>query len=337
MIDYILVLPILVSFLITLFFLPIWIKKAKQIGLLWDDMNKLSSEKVVGSGGIGVVLGTVIGILIYIAYRTFYIQTTSFLIEVFASLVVILFLAGVGLIDDLLGWQRGGISIRSRLILTALAAIPLIVINAGKSTISIPFLGAIDLGIIYPLILVPIGIVGATTTYNFLAGFNGLEAGQGVLILSAISIVALFTGNSWLSIISLCMVASLFAFLFYNFYPAKIFPGDVLTYTVGGMIAIIAILGSFEKIAIFFFIPYIIETGLKLRGGLKKQSFGKPKKDGSLDLKYNKIYGLEHLAIASLKKMNIESTEKNAVYLIWLFQLLIIVAGFIIFREGIFL
>lgn len=336
MINYVLVLPILASFLVTLFFIPVWIRKAKQIGLLWTDMNKTTSEKIVGSGGIGVVLGAIIGILVYIAYRTFYINTSTFLIEIFATLVVILFLSGIGLIDDLLDWQRGGLSIQSRLILTALAAIPLMAINVGRSEISIPLFGIIDLGIIYPLVLVPIGIVGATTTFNFLAGFNGLESGQGILLLSAISIVAFFTGNSWLTIIALCMAASLLAFLFYNFYPAKIFPGDTLTYSVGGLVAIIAILGSFEKIAIFFFIPYIIETGLKLRGGLKKQSFGKANKDGTLDLKYNKIYGLEHAAISLLKGFKIRSTEKNVVYLLWTFQLLIIILGFIIFRNGIF-
>jgi UDP-N-acetylglucosamine--dolichyl-phosphate N-acetylglucosaminephosphotransferase len=132
------------------------------------------------------------------------------------------------------------------------------------------------------------------------------------------------------------MVVCLFAFLFYNFYPARVFPGDVLTYPVGGMIAIMAILGDFEQVAVFFFIPYILEVFLKLRGRLVKQSFGKPNKDGSLGLRYDKIYGLEHLAIRILNKIGIKATEKRVVYLIWSFQILIIILGFIIFRDGIF-
>ncbi len=132
------------------------------------------------------------------------------------------------------------------------------------------------------------------------------------------------------------MVASLLAFLLFNFYPAKVLPGDSLTYGVGGLVAILAILGNFEKIAVFFFIPYIIETGLKIRGKLVKQSFGKPREDGTLDLKYDKIYSLNHLAIFLLKKWNVRSTEKNAVVLIWAFQIMIILIGFVIFRAGIF-
>ena len=337
MADRILLIPILASFFVTLFLVPYWIRKARQIGLTWEDMNKISNEKIAGSGGIIAVLGFIIGVLLYIAYVVFYLGVhNSHLIEILALISVTLILSGIGLVDDLFGWQHGGLSIRSRLLLVFFSAIPLIVINAGRSDVSLPFFGVVELGVIYPLIFIPIGVIGAATTFNFLAGYNGLEAGQGILLLSAVGIVAFFTGNSWLSIIALCMIASLIAFLFYNSYPAKVFPGDSLTYSIGGLIAIIAILGNFEKIAAFFFVPYIIETILKLRGRLVKQSFGRPQEDGSLELRYNRIYGLEHTAIWIMKKIGIRATEKKVVIYIWLFQLFVIILGFVIFGEGIF-
>src|SRR3989338_4026663 len=197
MMNYILFTSVIASFLVTLFLIPFWIRKARQIGLLWDDMNKIAAKKVAGSGGLIVVFSFIIGILIYVAYKTFYIKNTTFLVEIFASLVVILMLAGVGLIDDLMGWRKGGLSRRSRMIIVALAAIPLMVINAGRHVISLPIIGNIDLGLFYHLILIPLGVVGATTTFNFLAGFNGLEAGQGILLLSALSLVAFLTGSPW--------------------------------------------------------------------------------------------------------------------------------------------
>lgn len=337
MINYILILPILASFFITLFLLPFWIRKAKQLGLMWDDMNKLKAQKVAGSGGLIAILGFIISSFLYVAYRIFYFKSTLYVLEIFAMLSVVLLLAGIGLIDDLFGWQHGGLSKRSRIILVALASIPLIAINAGKSSISLPFDGLLNLGLIYPLIIIPIGIVGATTTFNFLAGFNGLEAGQGILLLSAAAIVSYFTGYPWLALVAICMIASLFAFLLFNFTPARVFPGDVLTYSVGGLIAIFAILGNFEKIAVFFFIPYVLEVILKARGKLIKQSFGHPNADGSLSLKYDKIYGLTHLSIYILNSLGIKATEKRVVYLIWAFQILIILIGLIIFKNGIFI
>jgi len=336
MINAMLLIPLLASFLIVLLLMPYWIRKARQINLVWNDMNKLKAKKVAGSGGIMVVLGFLISVFVFVAYRTFYLNDNAYLTEIISLSAVVLFAAGVGLIDDLLGWQHGGLSRRSRLIMIAIAAVPLMAINAGKHTMSIPFLGAINFGAIYPLILIPIGVVGVTTTFNFLAGFNGLEAGQGVILLSAAALVAFLTGNSWLAIIALCMIAALLAFLIFNFFPAKVFPGDVLTYAVGSLFVTIAILGNFEKIAIFFFIPYIIEVILKSRGKLAKHSFGKPNKDGTLDLPYGKIYGLTHLSIIILRKLNIKPTEKNVVCLIWAFQILIVMAGLAIFRKGIF-
>ena len=332
-----LIIPVLLSFFITLFFIPKWIKKAKQIGLFWEDMNKYKSEKVAGSGGLIATLSFVIAVFFYIAFKVLYLHNSDNIIQIFALLTVVLLTLVIGIVDDLLGWHKGGLSKKTRIILVILSSIPLIAINAGKDTISLPFLGMGNLGIIYPLFLIPLAIVATTTTFNFLAGFNGLEAGQGILILSSLSLVAFLTGNSWLSVVGLCMVASLLAFLFYNFVPAKIFPGNSLTYPVGSLIAMMAILGNFEKIAIFFFIPYILEMVLKLRGNLVKQSFGKPNPDGSLSLRYDKIYGLEHLSIFLLQKLNIKPTEKKVVCSLWAFQILIIILGFIIFRQGIFL
>jgi len=335
--DIILLFPILISFCAVFFILPKWIGKAKRIGLVWEDMNKFNKPKnVAGSGGLIVILGFILGVLFYIFLKTFYFDSPIQVVEIFAITTSILILAVIGLVDDLLGWWRGGLSKKFRLFLCIFAAIPLIVINAGSSQISLPFLDGTNLGWIYALIIIPIGIVGASTTFNFLAGYNGLEAGQGALILGALSIVAYLTGQAWLALIGLCMVCALLAFLFFNKFPAKVFPGDALTYPVGGMIAIMAILGNMERFALFFFIPCIIEVFLKARGKLKKQSFGKPNKDGSLEMPYDKIYGLEHFAIWALKKVNGRATEKGVVYVIYAFQIMVIAIGFILFGKGIF-
>jgi UDP-N-acetylglucosamine--dolichyl-phosphate N-acetylglucosaminephosphotransferase len=315
--------------------MPFWIRKAKGVGLVWEDMNKPGYPKnVAGSGGIIVVMAFVIGVLYYIAVRTFMIKDGNGIsLEIFALLSVVLILTFVGIIDDLLGWRNKGLSVRTRIILAFAASIPLVVINAGSSIVDLPIFGVLNLGILYPLVIIPIGIAGATTTYNFLAGFNGLEAGQGVIILSFLSYVAYITGVHWLSLVGLIMVAALIAFLYYNWNPAKVFPGDSLTWTIGALIAGMAILGNFEKIAIFVFIPYILETILKLRGNLKKHSFAKPNKDGSLEMPFKKIYGLEHLSVYLLKKIKPSGKvyENDVVYSIYGFQIFVIILAIILF------
>lgn len=325
--NYLSLIPVLVSFFISFLSLPYWIKKCKSIGLVWEDMNKFGRPKsVASSGGIVVVMSFVLGVMSYVALKTFIFGETVKALEIFSLLSVILIFGIIGLVDDLLGWKKGGLSNEIRLLLAFVASVPLVVINAGVHNVNLPLLGLIDLGILYPLILIPLGVVGASTTFNFLAGFNGLEAGQGILILSFLSFVSYSTGSTWLGIIGLCMVGALLGFYLFNKFPAKVFPGDIMTYAIGALIACMAILGNFEKIAIIVFIPYIIEVILKIRGRLKKYSFGIPRKDGTLKMPYNKIYGLEHLAIKILNKFG-RATEKKVVYLIYIFQLTFILLG----------
>ena len=326
-------LAVLISFVVSFFGLTLWIKKCKQVGLLWEDMNKFGKPKnVAGSGGIVVAIAFVMGVLVYIAIRTFvYKDLDSADLQIFSLLCVVLLLAIIGLTDDFLGWHHGGLSARVRLILAIVAAIPLVVINAGESAIVLPIIGQVNLGIIYPLILIPLGIAATSTVYNFLAGFNGLESGQGILILSFFSFVAYKNGLSWLAVIGLCMVSALIGFWIYNRNPAKVFPGDVLTYCVGALIGAMAILGNFERIALVVFIPYIVEMVLKVLGGMKpprKQSFGIPQKDGSLKLPYPKIYSLTHLAIWTLSKFKNKVYENDVVYFVYAIQIIFILIGF---------
>jgi len=319
-------LTIFASFFITFLIIPFWIRKAKEEGYIGKDMHKPDKRIVAEGGGISVLAGASAGILLYIAIRTFLFNNGSeTLVSIFAILSVIFLAAIVGVVDDLLGWKKG-LSKKIRLSFMLLAAVPLMAINAGVHTMA-----GVELGLLYPLVLIPIGVVGATTTFNFLAGYNGLEAGQGILILSALAVVTYITGSSWLTIVTLCMVAALAGFYIFNKYPARLFPGDTLTYPVGAMIAAVAIVGNIEKIAVFFFIPYILEVILKSRGRLKKESFAKANEDGSLEMPYKKIYGLEHLAIKILKKIKPSKKvyEYEVVWAINAFQLVIIALGFV--------
>ena len=327
--EYLLLISVLVSFLLTVLFLPKWIRICRKIGLLWEDMNKFGHPKnVASSGGAVVVLSFVLGVLTYLALKTFVFGGQVKALEIFALLSVVLILSIVGLTDDLLGWKNNGLSMKVRLLLAAAASIPLVVINAGTHTMALPFIGAVDLGILYPLFFIPLAVVGVGTTYNFLAGFNGLEAGQGILILSFLSFVSYISGSPWLAVVGLCMVGALVGFYYFNKVPAKVFPGDIITYSIGALIAGMAILGNFEKIAFVIFIPYIIEVILKLRGGLKKHSFGIPDKKGTLKMPYDKVYGLEHLAIKILNKFG-GATERKVTYLIHAFQILFILIAFL--------
>lgn len=311
-----------VSFIVTYALTPRWINAAHRIGLVGRDMNKFSKPEIAEMGGIAVVSGFVAGVLFYIGLSTFYFHQDAYLIYILATLTTVLIIAIIGMLDDILGWKIG-LKQWQKPILTLAAALPMMVVNAGESSMSLPIVGNVDFGILYPLVIIPIGIAGAANGFNMLAGYNGLEAGMGAIILSTMGYIAWKFNLGWVAIIAGCMVFALLAFLRYNWFPARVFPGDTLTYSVGALIACIAILGNMEKVAVLLYLPYFLDFVLPLRKRMKVEAFGKPREDGSLDLPYTKIYDTAHAVILLLKKIKGKAYEYEVALVIFLIELIL--------------
>ena len=262
--------------------------------------------------------------MLYIFFKTFILKSLTNLDNILVLTITLLLACFIGFIDDILGWKRG-LKGWHKILMTLPIAIPLMVVNAGQDIMSIPFLGPISFGIIYPLIIIPLAIVGATNGYNLLAGYNGLEAGLGAVIFTTLGVISLAIGQLWLALIAGIIVIALLAFLLFNKIPAKIFPGDSLTYSLGALIACFAIFGSMEKAALILFIPFILEGVLKARSKFKAENFGKPNKDNSLESPYKKVYSLTHIALKTLKKIKPSHKvyEKDIVLTFYLIEIIL--------------
>lgn len=317
-----------VVFVTTWLLLPWWIRTAKKTGLVGKDIHKVKERNVAEMGGIIVLLGFTIGIIGYVALRIFVLDANSNIALILAVLSGVFLAAIIGIIDDVLGWKIG-LKQWQKPLLTLLVAAPIMAVNAGIKVMSIPFIGDVNMGMAYPLFVIPLLIAIGTNGFNMLAGYNGLETSLGIIILTTLAYYSYLTDSPWLSIVALCMVAALGAFLFFNKYPAKIFPGDTLTYSVGGLTAMIAIMANLEKIFIILFIPYILEFFLKLRGFFKKESFARVQEDGTLIPRYRKIYGLENLSVLIMNKLKIKTTETRVVLFLYCFQLLFVLFTFV--------
>jgi len=326
--EYRLWLVFIIGFIATFLMTRLWIKFAKKEDLVVKDVNKYNKQKVPSSGGLAVIFGFVLAVLFYIGLSVFVWNRTVHLVEIFAILTAILIISFIGFIDDFTGGWKKGLKQWQKPLLTLPAALPLMAIKAGQSTMTLPFLGNIDLVWIYPILLIPIGIVGASQGFNMLAGMNGLTVSMGSVILFALAMVAYATGLPWLALITATMVACLLAFLFFNNHPSKVFEGDVLRYPLGAMIALVAILGNVERVALILFIPFIIELVIKLKNKLKSECYGIPKKDGTLAYP-KKIGSFTHVTMRFLARLKIKVTERRVVNtLLALEFILIIIAMF---------
>lgn len=269
------------SFIITFLITPVLIRKMLDRGLIGKDMNKLKPGPVAELGGISIILGVSLGVIVAIFIST-YIGFLEFdLTILLASFITIILVGFIGIIDDLIGWKKG-IRQWQHALFPLFAALPLMAVQAGTDSLVLPFVGAVSLGIFYSLILVPLGITGASNAFNMLAGFNGLEAGLGVIIISTLTLIAFMTGYTEAVIIGVAIIAALLAFLKYNWFPAKVFGGDSLTLMIGASIATLSIIGNMEKIGISLIGLYWVELVFKAKHKFQSENFGIPQKDGTL-------------------------------------------------------
>lgn len=318
---------ILATLVCVVFLLPFWINAARQRNIVGADMNKYDRRLIPEGGGIAVVFAMVFGIALLIFVKSFILRSDVNLIFILGVLSTILLAGFLGFVDNILGWKKG-LKVIHKIILTVPIALPLIVININHSVIDIPFFGAVNFGILYPLFLVPVAVIGATNGFNLVAGYNGLEAGLGSIILFSMGLVAWGSGINWLALICFIAVAALIGFLLFNFYPAHVFPGDSLTYPIGALIATVAILGNMEKIALMLFALYFVDILLYWgravwQGRKDAEAFGKINPDNSIDLPYKKWYDSTHIAISALKRLKKKVHERDIVLSMWATQIVI--------------
>jgi UDP-N-acetylglucosamine--dolichyl-phosphate N-acetylglucosaminephosphotransferase len=327
---------LLFSFSITFFLTRKWIQSANAANLAGKDMNKPDYPLVPRSGGLVVTIAICFSLLIYIFFKTFQLLgiPSANVVEAFAISATILLAGFIGFIDDILGWKKG-LGQLQKVLLTIPIALPLTVINIDQSVITLPFLGNVDLEMLYPLLFVPLGVIGSTNGFNLLAGYNGLEASMGLVFFITFGLTGLLVGKLWIALIAFIICASLLAFLIFNWYPAKVFPGNSFSYAVGALIATLAILGNMERIALWLFILYFIEILLYLRARAidrmgDVQAFAKINKDGSLELPYKHIYDTTHIAIWVLKRIKNKVYERDVVLFLIVVQAFIAISGILI-------
>lgn len=285
----------LVSGISTFVLLHLLIPRLARAGIVGKDMNKPGQPLVAEMGGVGIVGGFGAGVLMLIALRTFF--TVDALaavspVELLAVLATVLIIALIGLVDDLIGVHQGW-----KAIIPVLAAIPLIVIEVGQKTMTLPFVGAVDFGIFYPLVLVPLGVTGAANAFNMLAGFNGLEAGMGAVAIGALAAIAAHLGEVTSLTLLLATLGALLATLYFNWYPARVFIGDVGTLTIGAIIATAVIVGNFEWAGVIVIVPHALDFLLKARKGFPSTGWWGEYRDGKLYCPAHGAVGLAQLIL----------------------------------------
>lgn len=173
----------------------------------------------------------------------------------------ILFGGFMGLLDD---WAD--IKWRYKAFLPLIAALPLIILREGETSMSTYFWGKIDFGLLYYLLIVPLIVTIATNTVNQLGGLNGLESICPSIILTGMFIVSMVHRHEAWSLLCAPLAVS-WPLAYYNFR-GKIFIGNTGSFALGITLASYSIIANVEQTLAISIIPYILNSSLVLINAL---------------------------------------------------------------------
>jgi len=268
------------------------IPKLVNAGMVGKDMHKAGLPEKPGMGGIAIVVGFVGATIVGLMLHAFFGLAFN-LAAVLAALLTVSIVAIIGIFDDVFDMAQS-----TKALLPLAAAVPLVAVAmmGGPNPIAIPFVGIIDFGLLYPLLLIPLAVAVCSNLTNMLAGWNGSEAGMGVVIFATLALVAFVHAQTEMAILCVAMLGALLGFLPYNWFPARVFIDDVGTLSIGAALAAAVIVSEYKSAGAILVIPYVIDFFLKAANGFPK-TFSLLGEDGKLHAPKGKTRGLGDLIL----------------------------------------
>ena len=114
-----------------------------------------------------------------------------------------------------------------------------------------------------------VAVVWMANLYNFMDGSDGLASGMTVIGFGYYGLIAYLAGNNDFAVLNFSIAAAAGAFLLHNFYPARIFLGDVGAIPLGFLAAALGILGWMDNlwslwVPVLIFSPFIADSTVTL-------------------------------------------------------------------------
>ena len=216
------------AFVITLLTIPPIVTLIKRYKL-YDMPNGRKEHKlpVPTMGGIAIVAGMIIALTLWFPFSNEIGQICFFF-----SIAV---LFGLGIMDDL-----KDLSAKYKFVVQiGLAA--LIALAGIRITSFDGLFGINELSLSAQYSFTILAIVGITNAFNLIDGIDGLAGGLAFMSLVTLGLFLTLSGDNNTALIAFALAGAVFAFLYFNFNPAKIFMGDTGSLILGFVIAVLCI------------------------------------------------------------------------------------------------
>jgi phospho-N-acetylmuramoyl-pentapeptide-transferase len=221
------------------------------------------------------------GVLIVAVILGLAVVFNAFDVSTYSPLFVLALVGALGAIDDYLN-ARTGIGIRGRhkilwQLIVAIVVAVYIQNHFGFNGFRVPFIGnvvyamsipipftdrGVEVGAIFFIVVAVVAIVGCSNGVNLTDGLDGLAGGTLAFAFISFLIVALLNQPPQpnLAMVNAIAVGAIMGFLWFNVHPAQVFMGDSGALSLGGMLAVIALITGQVLILPLIGIIFVLEV-----------------------------------------------------------------------------
>ena len=195
------------------------------------------------------------------------------------------FLGGslVGAIDDsinIFGSGRGAAGLRGPVKFILITIVGLVLgwffaVKLGWTTIMIPFVGNIEIGVIGMILVFAFAVVATSNAVNITDGLDGLSGGLAMLAYGAFGIIAMLQGNMMLFGFCMTVVGWLLSYIWFNVPPARFMMGDTGSFALGAGLGVVAMMTNSFLLLPVIGLMFVVETGSSLIQLASKKLFKK--------------------------------------------------------------
>lgn len=219
--------------------------------------------------------------------------------------VCILFGGFLGMLDDWVGLRW-----RYKAFLPLIAAIPLVSFAFSlpeqqlRTSMMLPFVGTIDFGVYYYLIILPLLVTVITNTVNQLGGLNGLET-----VCPAVVLVGLMVMSGSEAVYLYVPLVAWLVLAVLNFQ-GRIFVGNTGSFAIGMTVASFAVISNLKVNLVVSVLPYIFNSVLILL------TFFFARKKASVSFDGKRLFSDHRRSLITLLTYRRALTERQVVLLI---------------------
>lgn len=137
-------------------------------------------------------------------------------------------------------------------------------VKLGWTSVTVPFMGAINIGVVGMIILFAFAVVATGNAVNISDGLDGLAGGLAMLAYGSYGVIALLQEQWFLAGFCFIVLGALLSYIWFNVYPARFMMGDTGSFALGAGLGVVAMMTNSFLLLPVIGVLFVVEAGSSL-------------------------------------------------------------------------